>query len=298
MFDLKINENNKAIIFYLGNEKIDIVVYTLNPWDVITDTCIVHTFNRKNDWVIYPFNIDNKSKLVIKTYEKKHEFILPLTFDCNRNKKIICVGLNKTGTTSLAKGMSQMGLRQFPENIGHQFLTHSVIHGSYGDIIKSIENPEYDFYEDMPFSFPKVYKNIFKFFPNEKYILTIRNSSEEWVNSCINFYGNALENKKINNFDNKYPYKHMYADVGNYHVYNWGYPMFKMWNLKNSGNIETDLKEVYEKHNEEFIDFMEKNNGDYIVINVSKNGELKKLSEWIGIETNKHNFEHINKTKI
>lgn len=30
-------------------KKIDIVVYTLNHWDVIADNCIVHTFNRKND---------------------------------------------------------------------------------------------------------------------------------------------------------------------------------------------------------------------------------------------------------
>ena len=41
---------------------------------------------------------------------------------------------------------------------------------------------------------------------------------------------------------------------------------------------------------------MEINNGDYIIINVSKEGELKKLSKWIGLEVEEENFEHLNKS--
>lgn len=298
MFDLTFTEDEKPKIIYLGDKKVEATIYLLNPWDIITDECIKHTFYNRGDWMVYTLNSKNKSRLIIKTEEISYEYILPITIDVFRSKKIICAGLNKTGTTSLAKSLKDIGLIQFPESIGHQFLTHSVVHGSYGNVINAIENIEYDFYEDIPFSFPKIYQSIFKYFPNEKYILTIRNSTEDWVNSCLNFYGEALKTEKITNFDNKIPYKHQYSSVGNFHTYNWGYPMFKMWGLKNSNNLKKDLKRIYEKHNEDFIKFMEKNNGDYIVINVSKEGELKRLLEWIGIESSKENFEHINKTEV
>jgi hypothetical protein len=296
MFDVRLTEENKPVIIYLGNKVIDIRVYVLNPWDLIRDECITHRFYNENDWVVYTLDSKNKSKLIIKTEDKNYEFILPITIDNIRSTKIICSGLNKTGTTSLSKSLRDMGLRQFPEYIGHQFLTHSVIHGSYGDIIKSIENIDYDFYEDMPFSFPEVYKGIFNYFPNEKYILTVRNNSDEWVESCIKFYKDALKIEKIKNFNNTSPYEHNYSGMGNYYVYNWGHPMFKMWGIKSDRNLKNELKRIYESHNENFINFMDKNKGDYIVINVSNKGELKKLSEWLGIENSKEEFEHLNKT--
>lgn len=296
MFDLKFTEENKPVVIYLGQQEIDVIIYMLNPWDVISDKIITHRFHNFQDWVVFTLDSENKSKLVIETKEGNYEFILPNTVQKYRSKKIICTGLNRTGTTSLASSLKNMGLKQFPENIGHQFLSHQVIHGSYGNIINSIENIDYDFYEDIPFSFPKVYQHIFKMFPKEKYILTVRNSSEEWAESCIRFYGEALETEKITNFDNSSPYMHEYSSIKKIHVYNWGHPMFRMWGLKNTNNLKKDLKNIYEKHCEDFINFMEINNGDYIIINVSKEGELKKLSKWIGLEVEEENFEHLNKS--
>jgi len=296
MFKLDIIDNSNLKITYLGDKTINTVIYCFNPWDIVTDKCTKQTFNTKGHWIIYNFDIKNKSKLVIRAESINYEFILPFKIEKEKNNKIICCGLNKTGTTSLAKDLKSLKLKQFPENIGHQFLSESVINGSYGKLIDSIENIDYDFYEDMPFSLPKVYEKIFNFFPNEKYILTIRNNPEEWVNSCINFYGEHIKTD-IESFSKIGSYNHVYSDFGNYKVYNWIYPLLKSWNFNMSGDLKKNLKDVYEKHNNDFIDFMEKNNGDYIVINVAKKGELKKLSNWLGIENNKEDFVWTNKTK-
>lgn len=297
MFKIDVIDDKNLKITYLGDKKIETITYCLNPWDIITDECFKHTFTGKGHWVVYNIDLINKSRLIIKTDNLNHEFVLPTFKKIDLKTKIICNGLNKTGTTSLSEGLRRLGLKQFPENIGHQFLSDSIINESYGKLIDSIENPKYDFYEDIPFSFPNIYKKIFNFFPNEKYILTVRNNTNEWVNSCINFYGKYLYKFDLNDFSNIGSYNHMYSNVGNYKTYNWIHPMFKSWRVNGNQDIIKQLTEIYEKHNNNFIDFMEKNSADYIVINVSKKGELKKLSEWIGIETLEQDFKHINKTK-
>jgi len=295
MFDLKII-NNKPIITSLIKKEMVVRIYTISSWEQIPKDSITHKFTNKGEWVQFPFSIKNKNKIVVKFENEYHSFILPNLVDQENKKKIICVGLNKTGTTSLKKGLEEIGLVGFPEHIGHQFLSPSIINGAIGSTIDSLLNPEYDFYEDMPFSFPKMYEKFFKFFPNEKYILTVRDSVEEWIKSVKNFYGDALNTEKIQNFDNRVPYSMNYANVEIQKVYNWGHPMFRAWGLTSIDNIEEKLKNIYLNHIRDFKEFMKKNNGDYMIINVSKKDELKKLSLWLGVETNINNFGHYNKT--
>jgi len=296
MFDLKII-NNKPIITSLIKKDMRAIIYTISPWEQIPKDSITHKFTNKGDWVQFPFNIENKSKIIVKVKNEYYSFILPHKSVTSEGKKIICVGLNKTGTTSLKKGLEEIGLIGFPEHIGHQFLSPSIMNGAIGSTIDSILNPEYDFYEDMPFSFPKMYEKIFKFFPTEKYILTVRDSVEEWVESVKNFYGDALNTEKIQNFDNRVPYTMNYANTEIQKVYNWGHPMFRAWGLKNTENLEEKLKEIYLNHIKDFKDFMVENDGDYMIINVSNKNELLNLSIWLGIETNVTDFGHYNKTK-
>jgi hypothetical protein len=295
MFDLEI-KNDRAFITSKVNYCIDVFIYSITPWDNTPRKSITHTFKTNGSWVMFPYDLNNISKIIVRHDKTHHSFILPKKESSINRKKIICVGLNKTGTTSLKNGAESIGLKTYPENIGHQFLSHSVMNGSYGSMISAIENKEYDLYEDIPFSFPKIYEKLFKYFPNEKYVLTVRDSVDEWVNSVINFYGNALNIEKIQNFDNKLPYSINYCDVEIHKVYNWGHPMFDSWGLTSTDNLEEKLKTIYLNHIRDFKEFMEKNNGDYMIINVSKKDELKKFSLWLGIETNINNFGHFNKT--
>jgi len=295
MFDVEINDS-KILIKSLKEGITEAIIYTLSPWDNTPKESITHKFKGKNHWVIFPFEIKNRSKIVVKNDNKYHSFILPHNEIGLTKRKIICVGLNKTGTTSLAKGLKNLGLKGYPENIGHQFLTHSVLNDSIGSTISAIEDVQYDFYEDMPFSFPDVYKRVFKTFPNEKYIITVRDNVDKWVKSCMNFYGDAIDTKRLISFDNRVPYSHMYCGIETHKVYNWGHPMFKSWGIDNVDNIEEKLRNVYLKHIKDFIEFMEDNGGDYLVVNVARENELKKIADWLDIDTELNDFEHLNKT--
>ena len=88
----------------------------------------------------------------------------------------------------------------------------------------------------------------------------------------------------------------MYCGIETHKVYNWGHPMFMAWGIDNVDNIEEKLRNVYLKHIKDFVEFMEDNEGDYLIINVAKENELKKIADWLGVDTELNDFEHLNKT--
>ena len=47
-------------------------------------------------------------------------------------------------------------------------------------------------FQDVPFSLPNIYKKLYILYPNAKFILTIRDSAEQWYSSLINFQKNRF----------------------------------------------------------------------------------------------------------
>src|SRR5204863_7660666 len=43
-------------------------------------------------------------------------------------------------------------------------------------------------FQDVPFSFPNTFKHLDKAFPNSKFILTIRDSPEQWYQSITRYH--------------------------------------------------------------------------------------------------------------
>lgn len=109
--------------------------------------------------------------------------------------KVFCIGFNKTGTTSLSKIFSNNNFLVAPQT-PFECNTDSYIYGYPSTIIEMIKNDyfEYSFFQDVPFSLPNFYENLFDNFPNAKFILTVRDNENDWYDSLIRFH------KKFANF--------------------------------------------------------------------------------------------------
>lgn len=95
-------------------------------------------------------------------------------------QKIFCVGLNKTGTTSLGDALEAMQYRRFGWDPGP--CSKLLLNWYESRFEKFVETAlRYDAFEDLPW--PLVFKQMDDVFPNAKFILTIRKSSEEWLDS-------------------------------------------------------------------------------------------------------------------
>jgi hypothetical protein len=70
--------------------------------------------------------------------------------------------------------------------------------------------------------------------------------------------------------------------------------MIESWDIKHANNLQQSLIEVYENHREECINFFE-NKPNFFVVEIEKKSELKKLSDWLGVENHDLDFPWINK---
>lgn len=255
---------------------------------------------KPNTWTIPEINTLNTNYFKIY-FDDELKGIIPINGFNNNiplEKKVICVGLNKTGTSSIKKAFNGLGYEVYPKDSNESNFLHNYFTGkNVGTAIDFIEQTNYTFFKDIPWSCPGISEKIIRYTPNSKFILSVRENPEKWINSVKNFWKDIIKDDKINY---KYEAKIKYLD--NDHevtYYGYLYGMFKSWNIeKYDGNIDEKLYQVYINHNNSVRKTLNKYKCDWIEIDVSKEGEYKKLTDWLGIYNNKINFEHINKTKI
>lgn len=294
--------NKKQIkIHYTGKENISVIIGFQLVGFLTQNYFHRHTFSPRT-WTVPNYDLLGVEKIVIYEEGSKNylfEWLVPkLNVIKDQNPKIICLGLNKTGTTSFQKGLENLGINFFPHLRSMVDFVPSYHHGNIFPILSILQNPKYRAFGDMPFSFPSFYKHIYEHRPNDIYVLTIRESTEKWVKSFKQYHEWLLKNaneKSINNHPSTLSVENV---VSKTHLKNFISPLFDEYGLFENKPEDSYLSEIYENYNNEVIEFFRnKPNSNFMVLDVSKPGELKKFSDWLGISNSEMDFPWENKTK-
>ncbi|MGZ4035071.1 MAG: sulfotransferase, partial [Bacteroidia bacterium] len=99
--------------------------------------------------------------------------------------KIFCVGFNKTGTTSLKKALEDLNYTVGNQSAG-EWMVDDWAKRDFSALDQFCKTA--DAFQDIPFSFPFTYMYLDQKFKGSKFILTERDSAEEWYNSLLNFH--------------------------------------------------------------------------------------------------------------
>ena len=203
--------------------------------------------------------------------------------------KVFGIGRNKTGTTSLMAAMKQMGYVIGDQRTA-ELLFDDWANNNYDPIIKYCRTAE--FFQDVPFSLPETYKVLDKEFPGSKFILTIRDSPEQWYNSLIRFHA------KLWGKNGRIPTK---EDLMNAQLIYKGSPWKSNRNLYNTPVDDPYKKDVliehYTNYNNEVKTYFKDKPEDLLVLNVSKKGAMKKLADFLNKEALSDEFPWENKTQ-
>lgn len=201
-------------------------------------------------------------------------------------EKIFCIGFNKTATTSLKEFMKLEGYSvadqiQFEQNF-------DAIRFGYSDLIIDIiknDYKEYVFFQDVPFGLPNFYKKLYSEFPNAKYILTVRDNSDTWYQSLINYY-HLIFSDYMSDFC-RVPYIRpkwlcdLWSD-------GYGSPKQDPFNKES-------LTQIYEDHIKDVESFfMDKKN--FIKINLNNSEDFYKYEKFLGKKFISTSFPHVNKS--
>ncbi|MFA0557978.1 MULTISPECIES: sulfotransferase [unclassified Vibrio] len=194
----------------------------------------------------------------------------------NSNTKYFCIGFNKTGTTSL-----ENAFRLFGFTLGDQATAEMLIfdwnNNQFEKILRFCEMA--DAFQDIPFSLPGTYKKIFEQYPNAKFILTLRDSAEQWYDSLTRFH-----TKVFSTDETTLPSKHdLDKSMYRYKGYSldamkimYDYPSVPLYDKKH-------YIDLYEKHEKDVKEFFKDKPEQLLVLNVAETKSYQKLAAFVGV---------------
>lgn len=205
------------------------------------------------------------------------------------NPKIFCIGKNKTGTTSLKVVFEQLNFVVGEQDVAEHLFDQHFLKEEYQPILNYCRSAEV--FQDVPFSFHKIIPVLDKAFPGSKFILTVRDSEEQWYNSFVKYYSKRVgaDNNEANyqQLSNNHYVSKTFRENFHIHAHN--------TDISDPFNKET-LIDQYVKHNNFVREYFKNRDADFIEINVAQKSDLPKLLAFIGKEGELTEFPWSNKT--
>lgn len=205
--------------------------------------------------------------------------------------KVFCIGAGKTGTTSMKILLAQFGFK-----VGHQPTAEVLSRDWLKDRnAERIINYCYtaDAFQDAPFRYPNLYKNLDIAFPKSKFVLTIRSSPEEWFESLKRFHTLKFSSDKsrlpsVEDLKNSlYRYK---GYLFEHMMFHYNYPDIPLYD-------EKYYMRVYLSHNIDVQNYFSSRPNDLIIINLAIKKDIERLTSFLNITTDINEFPWENRTK-
>lgn len=202
--------------------------------------------------------------------------------------KIFCIGANKTGTTSLKKEFSALGFI-----VGNQKRAERLFPfyqtGDFDPIMAYCRTAQV--FQDAPFSLPETFKHVDRAYPGSKFILSVRDSPEQWYQSLIKFHAKMFGNGKI-------PTKNDLMNSG-YIWKGWAWEGHKAVFKTPEDDLYNKqlLTQYYNMHNQSVLDYFKNRPKDLLVINLSEPDSYARFLTFIGVTSPRQHFPWENKTE-
>lgn len=172
--------------------------------------------------------------------------------------KVFCIGLHKTGTTSLAVALKTLGYRVTGPNGVHDPNIEKNVFAMAYDLVD-----KYDAFQDNPW--PIIYKALDVKFPDSKFILTLT-APEFWIKSQVKHFGRK-----------ETPMRKW--------IYGVGCP---------EGNEDIYLKR-FEDHNKEVKNYFKDRPQDLLVLELVNGDGWEELCPYLGVDIPNTSFPHAKK---
>ena len=204
-----------------------------------------------------------------------------------RNPKIFVVGRNKTGTTSLAAALKELGYR-----VGYQrdaeLLMEDWGRRDFTRIIAYCHTA--DAYQDVPFSHDFTFQAMDQAFPGSKFILTVRESPDQWYQSMTRFHTKRLGHNRLPTPDDLRNDRYVYKG------WSWRNKVLVYGPEQETLYDETLYKTSYVRHNERVADYFRHRPGDLLVLNLAHPDSMKRLCDFLGLPWNGQVMPVLNKS--
>lgn len=205
-----------------------------------------------------------------------------------KRRKVFCIGRNKTGTTSLQDTLQSLGYR-FGDQLTAEKMLFDYARRDFRQLIRYCHGA--DAFQDIPFSFPYTFMAMDQAFPDSRFILTVRDSAEQWYDSMIRFQSKVhAGNDHLPTADELRASERVFPGFA-YHtkkiVYNT--PDDDLYN-------RAALIDSYTLHNRTVQDYFRTTPEKLLVLNVADSDAYERLCHFLGHDPAGGSFSWLNKT--
>lgn len=201
-------------------------------------------------------------------------------------EKVFCIGLNKTGTTSLEQSLKELGYTLGHQNTGEMLLSEYAKR-NFEPIVNFCHSA--NAFQDIPFSLPFVFVILDHYFPNAKFILTVRDNADQWLDSMIRFQAKLFGNGEV-------PTKETLMNA--FYLYK-GRPWETSRILFNTPEDDIyhrpTMLAYYNNHNYNVREYFRTKN-NFLEMNMSEPGAYLRLCAFLGKEPVGTDFPWLNKS--
>ncbi len=202
--------------------------------------------------------------------------------------KIFCIGCNKTGTTSLQKALIDLGVI-----VGEQWIAERLIHDwgrrDFRRLFRYCHTAQA--FQDVPFSWPFTFQALDQRFPHSKFILTVRDTPEQWYGSMMSFYAALFGDHSLTHVEHLKAACYIHpGDVYDVNRLLYNTPDDDPFNQK-------ALLARYNHHNDVVREYFRHRPKDLLVLNVAEAGAHDKLCVFLGKPRMGRSFPWVNKTR-
>ena len=201
--------------------------------------------------------------------------------------KYFCIGQNKTGTTSLKKAFEDLGFIVGDQSIAERLADRYYFESDFEPIISYCKTAQV--FQDIPFSWPETFNRLDLAYPGSKFILSVRDSADQWYQSVTRFHAKSFGRGNIptaNELKNA-----TYVSKG------FIYRAMKVYGTSDDDIYNKDiLIAYYNKYNESVLSYFKDRPEDLLVINLSSPDAYQRYCAFINMESSRDGFPWENKT--
>ncbi len=202
-----------------------------------------------------------------------------------RSPKIFCIGMNKTGTTTLRYTLQEHGFKVGDESVAQRYMEDYAVRDLSG-LIRFCKGA--DAFQDAPFSCWHTFIILDQAFPGSKFILTERNNAEEWYGSLLRFHSKrfgkdgrvptAEDLRNAKRGEGRSPYANFKLRFG----------------VSDSNMYDKELlTDYYELHNRMVKDYFRFRN-DLLVLNLEEEDSYRRFCRFLNLRPRLDDFPKTN----
>jgi hypothetical protein len=194
--------------------------------------------------------------------------------DGSDDGKIFVIGMNKTGTTSLKIALQQANVLCGPQP-QHEALFPDWARRRFNRIVDLCRY--YEAFQDIPFSLPFTYQALDQAFHDARFILSLRDSPEQWYESLVRFHGKALFAGRPPSWElieaQNYSYPGAFAECSRL-----------FWRWQDFGLYQRDRAiDLYKRHNDDILEYFYNRDGKLLVLNLGEPGSYALFARFLGL---------------